>query len=182
MDCKINTESNGIVRLVQMERELLHLYFKGFENDPDIFMDMSRFKEFCYSPEWVDAYYRKQMDDAVPPFPRRYPFMIMMDATPIGELYLKRVDYQKQECVLSIHLQNDSVKNKGYGTAAERLALDYAFNTLGMNTVLADCIHKNIRSRHVLEKLGFEYMAQDESFRYYRYSRQAWDLQKPYAY
>ena len=39
-------------------------------------------------------------------------------------------------------MKNDGVKNHGYGTKAEILALDYAFHTLELKTVFADAIHK----------------------------------------
>ena len=53
----------------------------------------------------------------------------------------------------SIHLQNDAVKNKGYGTQAERLAIAYAFDALGVDHILADSVEKNRRSQHVLETM-----------------------------
>ena len=64
--------------------------------------------------------------------------------------------------------QNDSYKGMGYGTEAERLALAYAFDELGMNAVNADTVIKNERSQHILEKLGFEFIKEVGDFRYYR--------------
>lgn len=76
-----------------------------------------------------------------------------------------------KECTLSIHLQNDTVKGKGYGTRAELLALQYAFDVLGMVAVNADTVAKNTRSQHVLEKVGFQFIKQENGFKYYRYER-----------
>ena len=56
---------------------------------------------------------------------------------------------------IGIHLRNDSVKNKGYGTVAKIKALRYAFEKLQCEAVYADGILKNSRSQHVLEKVGF---------------------------
>lgn len=42
--------------------------------------------------------------------------MIMLGDKAIGELQLKCIDHDKKECTLSIHMQNDAVKGKGYGT------------------------------------------------------------------
>ena len=72
---------------------------------------------------------------------------------------------------MSIHLQNDAVKNKGYGTSAEKLALEYSVKVLGMKTVLADALIKNKRSQHVLEKVGFHFVRKDEMFCYYQYQK-----------
>lgn len=69
-------------------------------------------------------------------------------------------------------MQNDAVKDKGYGTQAERLAVKYAFDQLGMFAVNADTVLKNTRSQRVLEKIGFHFTGEDEMFKYYRIERQ----------
>ena len=91
----------------------------------------------------------------------------MLADNPIGELQLKRIDREKRECTLSIHLQNDAVKGQGFGTEAERKAVKYAFDNLGMVRVYADTIIKNVRSQYVLEKVGFKFVREDKDFRYY---------------
>jgi RimJ/RimL family protein N-acetyltransferase len=100
--------------------------------------------------------------------PSRILFAIMLSDKPIGELQLKQIDMQIGECTLSIHMQNDSVKGKGYGTQAEITAVKYAFDTLGLIAVNADTIIKNTRSQHVLEKAGFNFIKEEGFFRYYR--------------
>ena len=92
----------------------------------------------------------------------------MREGAPIGEIQLKDIDETKKECTLSIHMQNDRQKGKGYGTIAEQLAVDYAFKVLGMEAVNADTLLKNERSRRVLEKAGFQCVGRDEHFWYYR--------------
>ena len=96
---------------------------------------------------------------------------IMKDNAPIGEVQLKQIDRERGECTLSIHMQNDAWKGRGYGTCAERLVLEYAFETLGMAAVNADVITKNTRSQHVLEKVGFQFVKEESGFRYYRCER-----------
>jgi RimJ/RimL family protein N-acetyltransferase len=68
---------------------------------------------------------------------------IMHGIVPVGEVILKNIDPNQRCCTLGIHLRN-SVKNKGYGTAAEILALQYAFHKLQCETVYTDAIHKNL--------------------------------------
>lgn len=154
------------ITLGEVTRERLHDYYKGFVSDPDLFMDMSRFVHYRYDPARIDAYF-----DARKPSADRRDFMILKDFAAIGELSLKHIDWDAGTCELSIHLQNDSVKNKGYGTIAERLALQYAFEALGLNTVLAGSTLKNKRSQHVLETVGFSFVRADDTFRYYRCER-----------
>ena len=150
------------IYLCIMTRELCHEFFRNFKNDSDIFMDMNLFSEYKYDKSSVDKYFdSKQSLD-------RIMFAIMKDEKPIGELQLKNIDRNNKECTLSIHMQNDAVKRRGYGTLAEKLALQYAFNDLGMNAVNADTVIKNTRSQHVLEKAGFRYIKEENGFKYYR--------------
>lgn len=149
------------ITITPMTRPLCHEFYRGFENDPDIFMDMSRFTAYEYTPERADQYFEEQQTSD------RVVFMIMEDGRPVGEVKLKYIDREAKQCSLGIHLQNDQAKNRGVGTAAERLALDYAFGVLGMEAVNADAVLKNKRSQHVLEKVGFVYVREDETFRYY---------------
>lgn len=44
------------VILIPMSREICRQDYKRFENDPDIYMDMSAYKPFQYSDDWADAY------------------------------------------------------------------------------------------------------------------------------
>ena len=149
------------IELVPMTRPMCHEFYQKFENDPDIFMDMSRFAPYEYTPERADRYFEEQQT------PDRIVFMIMEGGRPVGEVKLKYIDRETKQCSLGIHLQNDEAKNRGIGTAAERLALAYAFDVLGMETVNADAVLKNKRSQHVLEKVGFVFVREDETFRYY---------------
>lgn len=156
------------IRLCKMTKALCRAYHQQFAFDPDIFMDMSRFTTYVYTPEHADAHWQRQQDL------KREHLAILRDDTVIGEIVLKNIDLEKKCCTLGIHMTNDSVKNKGYGTKAEILTLQYAFNELGMETVFADAILKNTRSRHVLKKVGFIETHQDNSFYYYRCKKVSW--------
>lgn len=150
------------VTLNIMTRELCHELYKNWENDDSIYMDMSLFKPYNYREEAVDRYYDSKQE------PSRRLFAVMLEDKPIGEVQLKQIDQDKKECTLSIHMQNDAVKGKGYGTQAERLAIQYAFEELGMIAVNADTVVKNVRSQHILDKLGFEFIKEEGDFKYYR--------------
>ena len=149
------------ITLTPMTLPLCHELYRGFENDPDTFMDMTRFAPYEYTPERAARYFEEQQS------PDRIVFMIVEDGKPVGEVKLKYIDHETKQCSLGIHLQNDRAKNRGIGTAAERLALSYAFDVLGMETVNADAVLKNKRSQHVMEKVGFTFVREDDTFRYY---------------
>ena len=146
------------VSIQPMTREMCHEFYKGFQNDPAI----RHYYEYVYSAETADRYF--DINDV----PDRKLFAIMVDDQIVGECKLKNIDTEKRECSMGIHLRNDSVKGKGYGTLAERLILQYAFEDLGMVAVNADASIKNTRSQHVLEKVGFQLIRENDVFRYYR--------------
>lgn len=153
------------ISLQLMTRELCHQIYKKWENDDSIYMDMGLFKTYIYEEEKVDKYFDAKQN------PSRMLFAIMLGDNAIGELQLKQIDMKTKECTLSIHMQNDAAKGKGYGTRAEQLAIEYAFEKLGMKAVNADTVIKNIRSQHVLEKVGFQFIKEDGDFRFYRIER-----------
>ena len=149
------------VCLRPMTRPMCHRFYQDFQNDPAL----GHYYEYIYSKETVDSYFDRN-DTA-----DRKLFAILVGEQIVGEIKLKDIDESKGECRMGIHLQNDAVKGKGYGTEAERLILKYAFENMGMQTVLADVAIQNARSQHVLEKVGFSYTHQDKTFRYYRATR-----------
>lgn len=155
----------GGISLRVMTRELCHELFRDWENDPDIYMDMALFKPYEYDEAAVNKYFDAKQG------PSRVLLAVMKDNAPVGEVQLKQIDRERRECTLSIHIQNDAYKGRGYGTCAERLALRYAFETLDMAAVNADVIAKNTRSQHVLEKVGFRFLKEENGFKYYRCER-----------
>ena len=155
-----------MITLEIMTRELCHELYKEWTNDESIYMDMSLFKTFIYNEATVDRYYDSKQNSS------RILFAVMLEGKPIGEVQLKEIDKTSKECTLSIHMQNDTAKGKGYGTEAEKLAIKYAFEELGMKVVNADTVLKNTRSQHVMEKVGFKFIKEDGDFRYYKIERQ----------
>lgn len=148
------------IYLSKMTHEVAQAYYKEFAHDPDVFADGQAFVHFIYSEEWVGRYLERHRNDEH--------LVIMRAGKPIGEILFKRIDKATKSAVFSIHLQNDSVKGKGYGTLAEILAIDYAFHKMGLQTIYADALKKNKRSIRVLEKVGFHFTGEDELFAYYQ--------------
>lgn len=120
---------------------------------------------FVYDNEKVDRYYRNKVLDTSRCF-----FAICHNDKTIGEIQLKRIDLEKLCGTLSIHLVNDTFKGKGYGTEAQQLLIDYAINILELKTIYADAVHRNNRSKHILGKLGFEHLYDDDVLTYYKFS------------
>lgn len=153
---------NQGIHLCKMTTALAKDYFRNFAYDPDVFMDGQELKTYVYSDAHAEQMVQRQAER------NRVYLAVMLNGRPIGEIILKKIHEPVDSCTLGVHLQNDAVKNKGYGTQAEILALGYAFETLGLKTVYADALKKNTRSQHVLQKVGFVKTGEDKSFIYYR--------------
>lgn len=155
------------IYLTEMTKELARQYYQNFVLDPDLFADKNKYKPYIYS----DA----ESDETVERYRKmgRIFLAVMLEGKPIGEVILKYIDWEQKHCTLGISMQSDTYKNKGYGTEAERQTLKFAFSELGMETVFADSLMGNKRSQHVLEKVGFQKIQQDDTFVYYRCDRPA---------
>lgn len=154
--------------LEEMTLPLMRRYFRDFQYDPNTFENLEDCPEYQYSEDAADRFYEKHNRSD------RKHFAVMCGEEIVGDLYLKNIDHEKRCCTISIHMKNDSVKNKGYGTMAEKLALAYAFDQLNLEAVYADALKHNARSRHVLLKAGFLETYQDEKYAYYICRKADW--------
>ena len=151
------------ISLCPMTRELCRAFFQGYENDPALFVDPGQCTPYEYSEEKADRYFDKQQR------PDRLNLAVMRRGEPIGEVKLKAIHREKGECEMGICMKNDAVKGRGYGRRAEELAVSYALHVLGLAAVNADTLATNLRSQHVLEKIGFRFLRAEGDFKYYRY-------------
>ena len=156
------------VYLCTMTKELAREYFRSFVVDPDLFQDGQAYQPYEYSPENADARVERYQQLG------RVYLALMQNEEPVGEIVLKNIDHKLKCCTLGISLRSDEYKNKGLGTKAEILTLQYAFGELDMETVYADSILKNERSQHVLQKVGFKRTHWDDTFVYFRCDRTDW--------
>ncbi len=155
---------NEQIKLVPMTAERYHSFFLEYENDPDVYLPGQECVRYEYSEEKVARYVQRQRDL------KRIPLAIMCNDELVGEIIIK--DIKPHECAtMSIVLKNSRYKNRGIGTKAERLAVQYVFDDLDIPTLYADAIQTNGRSQHVLEKAGFTLVREDKDFKYYRIDR-----------
>ena len=151
---------DGEVYLLPMTAEMYHAYYKEYQNDPDLYIDKKNYTDYVYDPENVDRYIQRQTDL------KRKCFAIMCDNEMVGELIIKNIEEHKC-ATLGISMKNAKYKDKGYGTEAERLAIEYVFSELDIPVLYADSVLTNERSRHVLEKVGFRLIRTEGDYRYY---------------
>ena len=137
-------------------------FWKEYVSDYDMLDE-----EFIYDKNWVNKYYQVKVLDKN----RRF-FAICRNGKTVGEIQLKNISFEDSHGTMSIHLSNDIYKNRGWGTEAEELLINYAFNCLKLNVIYADAVLRNKRSQHVLVKLGFIQTHEDDSLRYYKLKKQ----------
>ncbi len=150
------------IKLCKMTKDRFHSFFKALQPDPDTWVGPEENPVYRYNEKSVDAYIAKHTERGT------IHFAVMLEQNVIGDLYFKDIDLENKSCGMSIHLINDSVKNQGYGTCAERLAVTYAFEKMKLQIIYADTLIKNKRSQHVLRKVGFQEISADKTRIYFQ--------------
>lgn len=155
---------NTGVYLLPMTPEMYHEYFKEYQNDLDLYIDKSAYVPYTYDEEKVNRYIQRQIDL------NRIVLAIMHNDEIVGEILIKNI-VEHQCATLGLAMKNVQYKDKGFGTKAEQLVIQYVFNELDIPVLYADSILSNTRSQHVLEKVGFTFIKEEGNFRYYQIER-----------
>ena len=151
---------NEEIFLLLMSAGMYHEYFKEYQNDLDLYIDKGAYTVYSYDEEKVNQYIQRQTDL------KRKVFAIMFGNEIVGELVIKNIEEHKC-ATLGLAMKNTTYKDRGFGTKAEQLAIDYVFHELDIPVLYADAILSNKRSQHVLEKVGFRLIKEEGDFRYY---------------
>ena len=155
---------NKSVYLLPMTAEMHHEYYKEYQNDLDLYIDKSAYTSYTYEVEKVNRYIQRQVDL------KRKVLAIMFDDEIVGEIVIKNI-VEHQCATMGLALKNINYKDRGIGTQAEQLAIQYVFNELDIPVLYADSVLSNTRSQYVLEKVGFKLIKEEGDFRYYRIDR-----------
>jgi len=84
----------------------------------------------------------------------------------IGSVYLRDIDYQNKKAEYGIFIGSEQACGNGYGSAAAKLMLSYAFETLGLHKIFLRVLADNGRAIGSYENAGFvkEAYLKDEIF------------------
>jgi len=156
------------ITLQMMAREDCHHLYRKYVADPQMTE-----KAFVYDKDKVDKYFDIKTNES-----SRLVFSIKNSHEVIGEIQLKKINKILREATLSLLIANDSYKNKGYGTEAEKLIIDYAFEVLNFTRILADTTKINHRSKYVLKKLGFKFLYIDNCMEYFELNKIFYNSQR----
>ncbi len=158
MTPKSNSESITFAPLQPEHLELVH----AWENDP-VLQDLSSEEIKEHSLEEV----REALDKWIVGTNDTWVRGIYLGDELIGYVQIAAIDRVNQRCRIGILIGNSMHWGRGYGTAAFAFAVQYAFETLGMNRIGAEAYGNNPRSMRMLEKVGFrrEGILRDNVFR-----------------
>ena len=74
----------------------------------------------------------------------------------IGNLSIENIDHVNRRGTLGIMIGDKENREKGYGTEAIQLLLDYGFNYLNLNNIKLDVMAFNERAIRCYKKCGFK--------------------------
>ena len=74
----------------------------------------------------------------------------------IGSISLEDISYINRRATLGVFIGKKESRNKGYGTEAIKLILDYGFNYLNLNNIKLDVMEFNERAIACYKKCGFK--------------------------
>lgn len=140
------------VILGPIKREYIESFLKWF-NDPEItqylviYRPMTRMAE----EEWMENL--KNREDTIH-------FSIVIpndDGTErlIGNCGIHKIDWKNRVGEVGITIGEKEYQNKGYGTEALRILLDYGFNTVNLNRLELSTYDFNVRALESYKKVGF---------------------------
>lgn len=83
-------------------------------------------------------------------------FIICLDdGREIGSVYFRDIDRENKTAEYGIFIGEEDAIGCGYGSQAARLALEYAFGTMGLEKVFLRFLADNIGARRSYEHAGF---------------------------
>lgn len=139
------------VDLVAVSMRYVHDYLKWM-SDPDVTAMLGK-NYFSISEDAERDWVRKRVESPGD----EYTFTILTKAgKAIGNVGLSKTDFSNKHTCLGIVIGEKKFWDKGYGTESIKMALDAAFNTLGMNKVYLIVQKENDRAVACYRKCGFK--------------------------
>jgi RimJ/RimL family protein N-acetyltransferase len=125
-------------------------FFAATLADPEVVRFLADWALIPYGPREALAFVRTPRPDAI-----GWTIECRVDGRPIGATGLHRINHRNRNCEWGIWIGPPDRWNQGFGTEGCRLAVQYAFNHLGMEKVSLDVYEGNERGRRTYEKAGF---------------------------
>lgn len=82
-------------------------------------------------------------------------FVILLDGAPVGTTFLKNIDADSRKAEFGIFIGEPSARGLGVGTAATKLLLAHAFDTMGLHRVYLTVMADNFAGVAASGRAGF---------------------------
>jgi Acetyltransferases, including N-acetylases of ribosomal proteins len=86
----------------------------------------------------------------------RFAIVLLENDTLIGHISLHDVDHLNRNAFMGIVIGEKEYRNKGYGTEAVRLAVDFGFNALNLHNIILSVHSDNQAGINCYKKVGFK--------------------------
>ena len=152
------------VRLAPLERKHIDLFLKWF-NDPEITQYLAMYKPMTrdWEEKWFDAL--KHKEDAV-----YFSIHVTKEEETdiiIGNCAIQNINNKNRAASCGITIGEKDYQNKGYGTEAMEMLVEYGFNTLNLNRIELSVYDFNSRAFKTYQKVGFVEEGRKRQARYH---------------
>lgn len=157
-----------LVALGPWRREQIDLWTRWMNN-----LEMTRTlgNAGVFTREAEEQFYQSMQNDASA---AHFAIYERASGRPVGNTGLREINYKHGTATFGIMIGDPSCWNRGYGTEATRLVLDYAFHLLGLHNVLLTVFATNPRGVRAYEKAGFRQIGRRHEA--YRLGQQRYDV------
>jgi RimJ/RimL family protein N-acetyltransferase len=149
-----NLFQGKLVRFVAEDPQIIAEAFSRWSRDSEYSRLLSAFPAGPNSvksfKDWIEKEFEKERLDS-------YMFMIrtLQENLLIGEIDLEVIEGYHSDAFVGISIGERRYWDKGYGTDAMNIMLNYAFNELNLHRVSLNVFEYNPRAIHLYEKIGF---------------------------
>ena len=97
---------------------------------------------------------QKKWLDSINSDPTCKHWIIELEDTKIGAVYLTNIDFQNSRCSWGYYIADPSIRGRGYGKQLEYNIFDFVFDELGLNKLISEVLAFNQRVIKIKETCG----------------------------
>lgn len=112
-------------------------------------------KNFIYQDLFTEEGHLSWIKNQVEPGHVVQFIICLSDGREIGSVYFRDIDRENKTAEYGIFIGEEDAVGCGYGSQTARLALEYAFGTMGLNKVFLRFLEENAGARKSYEHAGF---------------------------
>ena len=140
------------VRLRAMERSDLPLFVRWFA-DPEVCEFLTAHS--LYSLDLEETWFENMRKGPIEEHPMMIEIKVGGGWQPIGDIGLIDINWVDRQAEVGVMIGEKPYWNKGYGTQAMSLLLQYAFDMVNLNRVFLRVYEPNLRGIRSYSKAGF---------------------------